>query len=96
MSYTKISPLGQRNGTGTFDTIFDSKKYTSMQDAFSANDYVVMDFVKDENNIILFEIYHVHNPDEKKYYRLQIQDFPFGIDMIDDRLGVEIATSLFN
>jgi len=95
MTYTKISPLGKRECIGTFDCFFDTKKFTSMQETIDAHDFVVVDFVKDEDEIIHFEFYNTKTPDVKKYYRLQIQHFPFGIDMFDDQAACEISSTLF-
>lgn len=94
MSYKKISPLGKREGVGTWDTFFDTEKYSSPDDAAKHNDYVAADFVKDEKGTILFEIYHSKKPEDKKYHRLNFQHFPFGVDILDDSLGAEIAVNL--
>lgn len=88
MSYTKISPLGPRLGPGTFDCVFDTDKYVSVDSAVDANDFVKIDFVKNEEDIIFFEFSHSKLPNEKTYKRLQIQHFPFGIDVFDDNAAM--------
>lgn len=95
MAYTKISPLGPRVGPGSFDCFFDSTRYATMQEALSAGDYVVVDFVEDDQQIIYFEFHHSITPEERHHLRLQIQHFPFGIDMFDDQAAGEMATAMF-
>lgn len=95
MEYTRISPLGPRTGPGSFDCYFDMRKYASMQQAMSANDFVVVDFVKDEHKVVYFEFHHVQTPEERHQLRLQVQHFPFGIDMFDDQAAGSKATSMF-
>lgn len=95
MIYRKISPLGKREGLGTFDTLYDNKLYTSMEEAKEANDVVVMDFVKDEQDIIYIECYNVSSPEDQKRHRLNFQHFPAGLDVLDDSLACELATTLF-
>lgn len=94
MSYTKIALLGERKGIGTFETFFNTKKYTSVDDAIKANDCVVVDFVKDDTGIIYFEIKHSQKPDECKYHRLDIQRPIFGIDALDDAACCRIVDTL--
>ena len=93
--YTVISPLGKRKSVGTFDDIFDSKKYRTHAEAFEANDLIVCDFVTDQEGTIYIQAHHIAKPDEKKYHLLNFQRFPFGVDALDDRLAVEMATTLF-
>ena len=94
--YTKISPLGPRKGSGTFDCWFDPDKYKTLEEAEQANDYVVVDFVKDEHGIIFFELYHTKDPGAKRHYELEIQHFlPFmGIDAFDDDAAERLAHKL--
>ena len=94
MKYTKISPLGNRTGPGTYDAIWNNKEYNSLEEAEEKGKLVVLDFVKDENNTVYFEIYNSDNPEEKKYHRLNYQHFPFGVDALDDGLAIEIAETL--
>lgn len=96
MKYTKISPLGPREGKGTFDTFYDTKKYPKGQSqAEEANDAVIVDFVKDDDGIVYFEFYNTKAPEIKKYHQLEIQHFPFGVDVFDDTSAINIATSMF-
>lgn len=92
---TTISPLGPRNGPGSFDTFFDIEKYESMEASIKANDYVVVDFVRDQLQVKYFQAYHIQNPKVKRYEPLMIQHFPFGIDMRDDMTASILAVSLF-
>lgn len=94
MAYTKIAPLGNRIGPGTYDC-FWKPAYRSMEEALAANDFIVVDFVTDENGIIYFEFYHINTPQIKKYHRLMFQHFPFGVDTRDDWMAGEIAQSMF-
>jgi len=93
MEYTKISPLGPRVGPGTFDFVFDTEKY-KMDQAIIANDGIIVDFVKGNDGILYFDAYDTKQPDIHEYLRLQIQHFPFGIDMMDDAAGFELGCSL--
>lgn len=92
--YTKIAPFGPREGFGTFDTFFDSEKYADNAAAWSANDLVIANFVTDKKGIIYFELYGTRNPDEKVYYRLNYQNFPFGVDVGDDQACQSLAQEI--
>lgn len=94
MNYEKISPLGQREGLGTFDTVYNEVKYPDKEKAFEEKECVVIDFVKGEDGIIYFEFYHMKEPKIKKHHRLDIQYFPVGIDMFDDQNAMEIGMSM--
>lgn len=93
--YTKIAPLGKRNSVGTFDDFYNDGKYNSMQEAWTAIDFVVVDFVQDEQGVIYFELYNKKAPEVKKYHRLRVQHFPMGIDVFDDRAAEDIAKTLY-
>lgn len=86
MEYTKISPLGQRKGIGTYDTFYDLSLYKSIQEAIDKNDVIIVDFVKDSDNIIYFEIYKSSDTENKQYHCLNFQHFPCGVDTLDDYL----------
>ena len=92
----KCSPLGKREGAGTFDQIWDLDKYKSLEEAVKANDSVIIDFVKDDEGFKHFELYHTKKPEDKTHYRLQIQHFPFGIDIMDDRNAIKLANHILN
>lgn len=94
MTYKKIYPLGKNKSVGSFDDFF-SKDYENIEQAWEKNDFVVVDFVEDENEIRYFEFYHIRTPETKKHHRLEIQHFPFGIDVFDDKSACEIAPTLF-
>jgi hypothetical protein len=94
MKYTKISPLGWREGPGTFDSIYDNQKYKTIEEAIAANDIVVIHFVLDENDLINFEVFHSAHPEDKEYQCLQIQHFPAGIDIFDDYVALGMAEKL--
>lgn len=94
MIYTIVSPLGPRLGPSTFDTIFNTDKYSTHEEAFLAHDFVKIDFVKDADGIIYFELSHSKRPDVKVHQRLLIQHFPFGIDMRDDHSAIAIAVKM--
>lgn len=92
--FTRIEPLGPRVGPGSFEFVFDNEKHT-MEQAIDILDGVVIDFVKgDEDGLIYFQAYDTKNPEYKEELRLQIQYFPFGIDMIDDELGFRLGIKL--
>lgn len=89
-----ISPLGPRTGPGTFDTFFDTVKYKTMEAALAAHDYVVVNFVANGFGTKSFEAYHSKEPHKKAYVELEIQHFPFGIDMRDDQAACNLAVEL--
>lgn len=95
MNYEKIYLFGKKESRGTFDDFYSTEKYNSLQDAYDANDYVECDYVKDENGTILIEARNVNNPEIKKYHKLNFQNCPAGIDIMDDNLACEMATTLF-
>lgn len=94
MGYKTISPLGKREGPGTFDAFYDTQKYKNIEDASAAHDYVKVDFVMDDAGTIFFEFTHSQHPEEVLYKRLDIQHFPFGIDMLDDQMACDTAYRL--
>lgn len=95
MNYKKINLFGNTSSRGTYDDFFDIKKYNSLQEAYASNDYVECDFVLDDNNVIFIEARHAQIPEIKKYHRLEYQRCFFGLDIIDDNAGIDLATSLF-
>lgn len=94
MKYTIISPLGTRKGYGTFDTFFNPASPLSFEELEQSGDYVVMNFVKDEDDIIWFEGFHYRDPANKKYHRLIVQHFPCGVDGLDADASYQMAKSL--
>lgn len=96
--YIKISPLGPRKGPGTFDCWYDTEKYLSVEEAAVANDLVIVDFVKDENDIIYFELHHTKAPRSRRHYQLEIQNFipAFGIDAFDDDAAERLAYKMLS
>lgn len=95
MAYERIYLFGKQNSRGTFDDFYDTEKYTSMKEAYKANDYVECDFVKDENGILSIEARNVKRPEFRVYMKLKYQNCPFGIDALDDELAAAMACSLF-
>lgn len=93
--YTKISPLGKRDGVGTFDTFYATEKCENIEAAIAANDVVIIDFVSKEN-ITYFAAYHTKEPGTIIYTRLDIQHFPFGIDILDDGRACDMAAKLLD
>lgn len=95
MSYKIIDPIGHKEESkGTFDTFFSSEKYNTLQDCYNANDYIVGNFVEDEEGVVYIELFSSKNPKTKKYHRLIHQNIRAGIDMIDDSLACKLAESL--
>lgn len=94
MGYKKIDLFGRHQSRGTFDDFFSTEKYTTLQDAYKANDYVQSDYVIDEDGILYIEAHHVKNPEIKKYHRLNYQRPVAGIDVLDDNLAAEMSASL--
>lgn len=92
--FKRIDLFGRHTSRGTFDDLYSNKKYSTMQEAYDANDYVECDYVIDENDIIYIEARHVKNPNTRKYHRLNYQNCPAGIDALDDRLACEMADTL--
>jgi hypothetical protein len=92
--YTKINLFGKNKSRGTFDDFYSTEKYSSLEEAYNACDYVEGNFVKDENNTIHIELVNISNPEIKKYHTLNIQRCLFGIDVLDDSLACEIAQTL--
>lgn len=66
MTYEKIYLFGKKQSKGSFDDFFSTEKYSTIQDAYKANDYVECDFVKDENGTLYIEARNIKNPSEKK------------------------------
>lgn len=95
MELTKITPLGPRVGYGTYETFFDTVKYKSMEEAKIAYDVAIVDFVKDEYGTIYFQVYSSLNPDEIFTHRLNHQQFPFGVDISDDREVCNLVAKIF-
>ena len=95
MEYEKVNLFGKQQSRGTFDDFFSTEKYKTLQEAYSANDYVECDFVKDENGILYIEAKNVKNQDVKKYHQLNYQRPVCGLDVSDDNAGCELAVSLF-
>lgn len=93
--YKKIAPLGDRPGHGTFETFFP---YETLEEAEKENDYVVVNFVEDQDEDIHLEFYHVQSPDDKIYYRIDYQNFipALGIDTRDDNMAQAIAFNFFS
>lgn len=90
-----IAPFGKpQHGTGTFDCLYDTAKYHSINDAFKANDYVEGNFVDDEG-ILKIELHNTKNVENKKYHTLNFQNCPFGLDTLDDNIACELAVTLF-
>jgi|SRR6266850_2663976 len=96
-TYTKIRPLGARPGLGTFES-FWSGKYKSLEEAIGANDLVVVDFVKDAEGTIYFELYHTKDPNAKRHYELEVQNFlpVFGVDTFDDDAAQRMAHKMID
>jgi len=88
MGYSKIAPLGERDGLGTFDTFYDNEAYKSFNEA--GKDVVIVDFVE-KDEVIYFRFTH---KDKIEYHRLQIQHFPAGIDAFDDHAACVISDRL--
>lgn len=86
-----VSPLGPRQGAGSFETFFDAERFATIDLAISAQKAVVVDFIKDANGIIWFEAWHIKDPSTKKRRRLEVQHFPFGVDVFDDEAAVNLA-----
>lgn len=90
----KIQPFGQRPSKGTFDDIYNSQKYPSIEEAYKANDYAQCDFMKDEKGTVHVVVFNPKNPENKKTYTLTRQHFPAGLDIYDDQSIINIALSL--
>lgn len=95
MEYEKIYLFGKRKSRGSFDDFYDIKKFNTIEEAYNANDYVECDFVKDKGGWIHIEARHVQDESKKKYHRLNFQHCPFGLDVLDDSIASEMATTLF-
>lgn len=93
--YLRVELFSGQKSRGTFDDFYDNESYDSLEDAYTANDYVECDFVKDEEGIIYIECKHSQSHDVKKYHRLNYQRPVFGIDALDDGIAVEVAISMF-
>lgn len=94
MSYERVELFGKQKSRGTFDDLFDSKKYQSIQEAYAANDYAECDFVKDEKGVLYIEAKNMKRPDIRKYHRLNYQRPVMGIDVSDDNAACELAFSM--
>lgn len=94
MKYTKIDLFGTQKSRGTYDDFFDTEKYSSMREAYDANDYVECDFVQGADELLYIEAKHTNAPDVKEYHRLNVQNPFAGLDVLDDEAGVALAMSL--
>jgi hypothetical protein len=94
VKYEKVELFGKQQSRGTFDDLFDSKKYQSIQEAYAANDYAQCDFVKDEEGILYIEAKNMKQPDTRKYHRLNYQRPVMGIDVSDDNAACDLAFSM--
>ncbi len=96
MNYTKIAPLGKRAGVGTFETMWQTEKYATIEEAIAAEDYVCIDFVKGDDGRIYFEFYHSKYPELALDVPLMIQHFKpdLGIDTRDDDLAMLIGNKM--
>jgi len=94
MEYKKTDLFGRKQSRGTFDDFFSTEKYTSLQEAYNANDYVECDFVIDTKGTKYIEARNVSNPDTRLYHQLNYQHCPAGLDVSDDAGGCEIANKL--
>lgn len=92
--YKVVDLFGNSACKGTFDCIYDQKKYKTMKEAETAQDYVVINFVVDGEGTKYFEAYHTKNPDHKLYKALGWQDPRFGLDVADDNAGLQLAEEL--
>lgn len=90
----KIKLFGERTSKGTFDDIYNSTKYATIEDAYAANDYAQCDFMKDKNGTVHIVVFNPKNPDEKKTHTLAYQNCPFGLDIFDDQSIVNLALSM--
>lgn len=95
MTLTKISPLSNRPGLGTYETFFDKTKYQSLQQALYHKDVAIVDFVKDEYGTIYFEAYTMERPDYRLHHKLNFQQFPFGVDYSDDVEACVLVSKLW-
>lgn len=94
MKYEKINLFGTQKSRGTFDDFFSTEKYSSLQEAYEAKDYVECDFVIDKEGVIYIEAKNISNPDIVKYHKLNYQKPVAGLDVSDDSAGCEIAETL--
>jgi len=90
----KINLFGQTKSRGTFDDIYSTVKYNTLEEAYAANDYVECNYMIDSKNILFIEVFNVKNPEIKKVHRLNYQHCPAGIDVLDDSLACELARTL--
>lgn len=89
-TFKKVDILPHKS-RGTFDDFYNNEKYSSLQDAYNANDYVECNYVRDENRILHIEAYHSQTPEIKKYHRLLWQTPVAGIDALDDEMACRMA-----
>lgn len=90
----KIYLFGKRPSKGSFDDIYNSEKYSSLEEAYEANDYAQCDFMRDEKGIIHVVVFNPKNPDVQKKHTLSIQHCPAGLDIYDDQSIVNLALSM--
>lgn len=92
----KIIPnlYGYTNSKGTYDDFFDIDKYKTHTEAVEADDFVKVDYVVTEDNILGVQIYHTKTPDDKTYYQLSWQHPVAGRDIIDDNIIAQMADDI--
>lgn len=95
MKTTVVNLFGNRNSEGTFDDFFDPEKYSSYEKAKENHDFVICDFVKDDEGILYISAHHVAYPENKFLHKLMYQNCPAGLDVSDDAAGANLASKLF-
>lgn len=96
MEYSKIMCFPGRMGPGNYDTIFNTDRYDTWEEAVGVGEAAVLDIVKDENDVKYIRIHTMRKPEENEYLRLDIQNFSpaLGLDAMDDARAVNKAAEM--
>ena len=91
----KIYLFGKKKSVGSFDDFFNTKKYKTYQQAKKNNDYVIVDFMIDKTDTIFVRLCHSQCKLAVKWYRLEYQNCPCGLDVLDDNNICQLAREMY-
>ena len=90
----KTIKLWEVESVGTYDDFYDTDKYTSYEEAKNKNDFIISDFVEDDDKIKYIKIYKSNDIKTEMIYKLNYQNIIAGIDIEDDNNVYKIALKM--
>ncbi len=94
MAYNIISPLGERPGIGTYNSVYNKNKFGSFGEAVGANEFIVIDFVQNDAMSNALRVYSSKCPDDMKLMLLADQDISKDVSERDEVAVMEIVLDL--